>query len=205
MSQQESGFVNFIPYPSGILRHLVRLPMLLQQWGMGCLLRPMNLMILTTRGRKSGLPRHAVLEYRRHGSKLYVVSAWGNHTQWYLNLLADDAVTLQLGQSEIAAKASLVQDSAEALRALYMFQRTGPIYEAILADMSSAESVDLRSLKRVAKEFTVVRFDLLDDVPPLQGLQARRRWLTPLIFAVSLLILIWSVWSRFSADHEVSG
>lgn len=205
MSQQQSGFINFIPYPSGILRHLVRLPMLLQQWGMGWLLRPMHLMILTTRGRISGLPRHTVLEYRRHGSKLYVVSAWGKQTQWFRNLMDDSHVTLQLGQREIAARACLVQDSAEALRALYMFQRTGPIYEAILADMSSADSIDLRTLKRVSKEFTVVRFDLLEDAPPLKGIQTENRWIASLALSISLLYVVWSVWSRFSEKDEITG
>lgn len=203
--QQQSGFINFIPYPHGILRHLVRFPILFQQWGMGWLLRPMNLMILTTRGRKSGLPRHTVLEYRRHGSKLYVVSAWGKQPHWFRNLLADEGVTLQLGRGDVAAKACLIQDSAEALRALYMFQRTGPIYEAILADMSSADSIDLRTLKQVANEFTVVRFDLRDDAPPLTGIQTTNRWVAPLILSISILFLLWSVLSQFSGDDEVSG
>jgi deazaflavin-dependent oxidoreductase (nitroreductase family) len=203
MSQQESGFINIIPYPRGVLGHLVRLPMLLQKCGLGWLLRPMKLMILTTRGRKSDFARHVVLEYRRHGSKFYVVSAWGKQPQWFRNVMADSNVTLQLGNGELAAKACLVQDSAEALRALYMFQRTGPIYEAILADMSSVDSIDLRTLKRVAKEFTVVRFDLTDDAPPLVGLKAANRWIVPLIFATSFFFLVWTVWSRFS-DSETS-
>jgi hypothetical protein len=74
---------------------------------MGWMLRPMNLLVLTTKGRKSGQPRHTVLEYRRHGSKLYLVSAWGNRPNWINNLQADSTVTVQLGQKEIAAKAML--------------------------------------------------------------------------------------------------
>jgi deazaflavin-dependent oxidoreductase (nitroreductase family) len=205
MSQQRSGFVHFIPYPRGILHTLVRLPMLLQKFGAGWLLRPMNLMILTTRGRKSSLSRHVVLEYRRHGSKLYVISGWGKQPHWFRNLTANPDVTLQLGQAEIAASACLVKDSAEALRALYMFQRTGPIYEAILADMSSADSIDLRTLKQVADEFTVVRFDLLEDAPPLMGIEIVNRWIAPVIFATSLLYLLWMLWSRFPDNDESFG
>lgn len=205
MSQQQSGFIHFIPYPRGILHTLMRLPMLLQKFGIGWLMRPMSLMILTTSGRKSSLARHVVLEYRRHGSKLYVVSAWGKQAHWFRNLIANSDVTLQLGQGEIAAKSYLVVDSAEALRALYMFQRTGSIYEAILADMSSVDSIDLRTLKQVANEFTVVRFDLLEDAPPLAGLETSNRWIAPLLFATSLFFLIWTVWSRFSDDNEALG
>lgn len=207
MSQDKTGFIQIIPYPQGLVRQLVRSPMYLLSLGLGWMLRPMNLLVLTTRGSKSGEARHTVLEYRRHGSKLYVVSAWGKRPNWLTNLQQHSSVTVQLGQKEIAAKASLVTDSAEALRALYMFQRTGRVYEAILANMSSAESIDLRTLKRVANEFTVVRIDITHGAPSLRGVQQAVPFLgTALLAAGSLLIFwaIWMIWTRFSGGNDTA-
>jgi deazaflavin-dependent oxidoreductase (nitroreductase family) len=205
MSQEKTGLIHFVPYPQGFVRYLVRAPMLLLALGMGRLLRPMNLLVLTTRGRKSGEARHTVLEYRRHGSKLYIVSVWGKRPDWLTNLLEEPRVTVQLGQKEIAAKASLVTDSAEALRALYMFQRTGYIYEMILANMSSADSIDLRTLKKVAGEFTVVRLDMAVGKPNLQGIQPAAPFIgTAIITSTALLILwaMWMIWTRLSNGNE---
>jgi deazaflavin-dependent oxidoreductase (nitroreductase family) len=208
MSQDKLGFIQFIPYPEGAVRQMVRMPMLFLALGMGWLLRPMNLLVLTTKGRKSGQPRHTVLEYRRHGSKLYVVSAWGNRPNWLTNLQADSQVTVQLGQPEIAARASLVTDSAEALRALYMFQRTGRVYEAILANMSSTDSIDLRTLKKVAGEFTVVRLDLVHGAPSLQGVQARVPFMATVLVAATTLTVFLAIWlfsQRSDGNEDLHG
>lgn len=191
-----------IPYPRGILRTILRLPLLLHRLGWGALLAPAPLMILTTRGRITGLPRPVVLEYRRHGSKLYVVSGWGTRPQWYRNLQQDASVTVQLGTKARAARASQVRDSAEALRALYMFQRTSGLYDTLLASMSSADSLDLRKLADVADEFTVVRFDLREGPPPLPGVEPSLRWLGNLLLLLGagllLARLLWGLWRKRS-------
>jgi len=193
-----SGITDIIPYPRGFLKGLVRLPMIFHQLGLGFMLRPMRLMAVTTQGRNSGLARHTILEYRRHGSKLYVVSGWGKQPHWVKNITKNPAVTIQFGQKELAAKASIVTDSAEALRALYMFHRTGRIYEAILANMSNAESIDLRTLKLVADEFTVVRFDLNKQAPPMRGIQPVNTALPYLITGIATAIITWTVWMMLS-------
>jgi deazaflavin-dependent oxidoreductase (nitroreductase family) len=157
--------------------------------------------VLTTRGRKSGLARHAILEYRRHGSKLYLVSAWGIQPHWYQNLIADPLVTVQMGTQEQKAVAHVVDNPGEALRALYMFQRTSPIYDLILASMSSADTIDLRTLKQVANEFTVIRLDLQTGTPPLGGVRPLNRWLGPLVLFLGVALMVWMVWARMTNDE----
>lgn len=200
MSQtKQLGFIDFIPYPRGLLRRLVRLPLVFYQLGLGDLLRPLRLMALTTQGRNTGLARYTVLECRQHGSKLYVVSGWGKQPHWVKNLQANPRVTIQYGQKEITAQSTVVTDVAEALRALYMFQRTGGVYEAILANMSHTESIDLRTLKQVAGEFTVIRFDLSNNPVSLSGLRPQNRAIPFIIFAAIFAIitrLIWMAWSQ---------
>lgn len=187
---ESSTSMPILPYPQGALRSLLRLPLLLHRVGLGWILGHLKIMVLTTRGRSSGLPRHTVLEFRRHGSKLYVVSGWGAQPHWFRNLKQDRAVTIQIGTQELAASARIVEDPAEALRALYMFQRTGPVYEAVLANMGQTTSGDLRSLKQVAGQFTIVRFDLIGGMPPLIGVRPTHRWVLPAVFMVMILLLL---------------
>ena len=117
------------------------------------------MLVLTTKGRSSGAARHVVVEYRRHGSKFYVVSGWGKGTDWYKNILQNPRVTIQLGTNVLDARALPVDNPAETLRALYMFSRNSWIYESIFARMTSAQAADLSTLAEVVDEFTVVRLE----------------------------------------------
>jgi deazaflavin-dependent oxidoreductase (nitroreductase family) len=61
-------------------------------------LRGVPVIILTTRGRKSGALRKAPLMRVTDGEKYAVIASLGgapDHPVWYLNLLADPEVTLQ--------------------------------------------------------------------------------------------------------------
>jgi deazaflavin-dependent oxidoreductase (nitroreductase family) len=61
-------------------------------------LRGVPVVILTTRGRKSGALRKAPLMRVNDGEKYAVIASLGGapeHPVWYLNLLADPEVTLQ--------------------------------------------------------------------------------------------------------------
>ncbi len=152
-------------------KQLLRTPLLLYKLGWAPALNWMPLLILTTRGRKSGLARHVVVEYRRHGSKYYIVSGWGADTDWYRNIQADNRVTVQHGEHIAAARAQPVEDPAEALRALYMFSRNSWIYERLFARMSSAQAADLNTLAEVVDEFTVLRLEATGDEPELPAVE----------------------------------
>jgi len=58
-----------------------------------------DMCLLTTTGRRSGKPHTVPLLYLRDGDRLVIVASWGGrdrHPQWYLNLLADPAATVQV-------------------------------------------------------------------------------------------------------------
>jgi deazaflavin-dependent oxidoreductase (nitroreductase family) len=68
-------------------------------------------LLLTTRGRVSGEPRRNVLLYGREGDSFVVVASRGgdvNHPHWYLNLVADPAVHVQVGTDRFVAQARTV-------------------------------------------------------------------------------------------------
>lgn len=63
-----------------------------------------RLLLLTTRGRKSGKPRTVPLVYLEDGTNYIVVgSKMGHptHPLWYLNLVAEPRVDVQLGDSSL--------------------------------------------------------------------------------------------------------
>ena len=182
--------------PQGWGRWLSRLPISLYRLGWGGILGWLPMLVMTTRGRHTGLPRHVMVEFRRHGSKYYLFSAWGKRTDWYRNLLQHPRVTLQHGAHVFAADAQPVQDDAEALRALYLFTRNSRLYEAMFAGMSSARAADLNSLADVAREFTLVRLEPNDDapeLPPVELYDERTRQMATvfaLIIVLRLLLLL---------------
>ena len=150
---------------------LLRAPLCLYKLGWGPALNWLPLLILTTRGRNSGLARHVLVEYRRHGSKYYIVSGWGADADWYRNIQQDNRVTIQRGEHIVDARAQRVDDPAEALRALYMFSRNSWIYESLFARMSSAQAGDLNTLAEVVEEFTVLRLEATGEEPALPAIE----------------------------------
>jgi deazaflavin-dependent oxidoreductase (nitroreductase family) len=58
-----------------------------------------TVLILTTTGRHSGLPRSTPLIYQKHGEDHVIVASKGGareHPAWYVNLVANPEVTVQV-------------------------------------------------------------------------------------------------------------
>ena len=65
-------------------------------------------LLLTTRGRKSGLLRRTALIFGRDGKDYMVVASKGGapkHPAWYLNLVANPEVEIQVGADKLKARA----------------------------------------------------------------------------------------------------
>ncbi|MPY99699.1 MAG: nitroreductase family deazaflavin-dependent oxidoreductase [Actinophytocola sp.] len=74
-------------------------------------------LVLTTTGRKTGKERKFALIYQEHeGSYVIVASKGGaaNHPGWYLNLVDNPDVTVQVGADKFAAKARTVSGAERA-------------------------------------------------------------------------------------------
>jgi deazaflavin-dependent oxidoreductase (nitroreductase family) len=71
-----------------------------------------NLLLLTTTGARSGEARLAPLVYTRDGDAIVIVASKGgapSNPAWYLNLLANPLVTVELGDETFQARASVVE------------------------------------------------------------------------------------------------
>jgi deazaflavin-dependent oxidoreductase (nitroreductase family) len=144
------------------VRAFLALPIFLYRIGLGPLLNLAHIMVLIPRGRRTGRPRPVAIEYRQHGSKLYIISIWGERPQWYRNLCANPIVTIWRGRSRYTARAYRVEDRDEAIRVLYLFRKRAPrIYDPLIARLADRESIGARDLPDVSHHFTIVRLDRL--------------------------------------------
>lgn len=176
-----SSSLQLLPYPKGWLKRFFRLPILLFRLGLSVTLDRVPIMILTTRGRRSRQARFAALEYRRHGTKLYVISGWGERPQWYQNLQHDPESTLALGQKTYRAKATVIDNPSEKARALYMFRnRVKFLSNPYLITVDEALNRNLREMQQLAQEYTVVKFELQEGLPDLPTVAPDLVWVWPL-------------------------
>jgi hypothetical protein len=79
--------------PSGVLLAVFRLPIHLYDLNLGWLMGR-RVLLLTHKGRRSGLVRRTPLEAIRHDpatGETVVVSAWGGKADWYRNIEASPA------------------------------------------------------------------------------------------------------------------
>ncbi len=67
-----------------------------------------RLLLLTTTGRRSGTPRTTPMMFHRDGDRLLVIASNNGaprHPDWYLNLVADPRVTVEIGDRRYEAEA----------------------------------------------------------------------------------------------------
>ena len=96
--------------PGKALRFGLRLPLWLYRLHLSWLLGDRFLMLVHT-GRKSGLPRQTVIEVVQHDKNTdtyYVVSGWGEKSDWYQNILKLPQVTVHVGGRQFQAKAEFI-------------------------------------------------------------------------------------------------
>jgi len=74
---------------------------------------------LTTTGRRTGRPHRVEIWYRLLGDVVWFIAGEGTASDWVQNLIADAAVTIEIGDTTLAGTASVDdQDAPEARRAL---------------------------------------------------------------------------------------
>jgi deazaflavin-dependent oxidoreductase (nitroreductase family) len=70
------------------------------------------LLLLTTTGARSGLPRTTPLLYSTDGDRLVVIASKGGgsiHPDWYYNLLAHPEATIEVGAETVPVRAHVAQ------------------------------------------------------------------------------------------------
>jgi deazaflavin-dependent oxidoreductase (nitroreductase family) len=158
-------------------RLLAKAPLVAWRLGLGPITGKLFL-VLTTIGRKSGLPRHTMLEYYRLNGRKYAACAFGAKAQYYRNILADPRVTIQTADGAEGARAVRVTDDGEMVAVYELFKRRDPplLYWYLQSLGIESNSKDVVANK---ERIYFLRFDPVDDVTP-PGLEVDLAWLWPL-------------------------
>jgi len=102
--------------------------------------RGLPTLLLTTRGRKSGKLRRTALIYGRDRKNYLLVASNGgapNHPLWYLNLVENAKVELQVGADKFAAKAHIAT-TKEKQRLWQVMSKIFPLYDKYQAQVAKA-------------------------------------------------------------------
>jgi len=67
-------------------------------------------LLLTTTGRKSGLPRVTALQYEEVDGAIYLGSSKGTHADWFQNLVANPCVSVRVKTRQFSGIAEPVTD-----------------------------------------------------------------------------------------------
>jgi deazaflavin-dependent oxidoreductase (nitroreductase family) len=76
-----------------------------------------DILLLTTKGRHSGSSHTVPLLYLRDGEVLVVIASYGGrdrHPAWYLNLVAEPEVLVQVARAKFNARARTASDKERA-------------------------------------------------------------------------------------------
>ena len=111
--------------PEGLGRLAFRAPIYLYRAGLGGLLGK-RFLLLNHVGRKSGLPRQAVLEvvdYDTATDTYYVASGYGRSSQWFKNIEPNPEVTIQAGWRKLAVTADILSPAESGEKMVQYAQR----------------------------------------------------------------------------------
>jgi len=144
-------------YPgSGWRKQFMKMPLRYWRMGLGPLLQRW-FVVLTTTGRKSGRPRHTMLEFSVMDGKTYLGSGWGERPDWCKNIAADVRVTVQSTKGVENAMAKRVTADEEMARLYHLAKaRKSPVWKEYLASLWIEDTVE----DYVAKKERLVIFRL---------------------------------------------
>lgn len=152
-----------------------------------------HLMLLRTRGRRTGLLREAPLGYVIRNGFVYCVAGYGEPTPWFRNLLADPDVEVILPTRRFHGRAEPVADPIEwstAYRAL--IASFGLVGRSIVGEV---RDLDDDALLERHRALPVVRITTTDGSGPLIAGAfdpGGSGWLLPIVASKILVVLAWA-------------
>jgi len=108
-------------------------------------------MLLTTTGRKSGLPRVTPLQYEEFDGDYYIASARGQEADWFKNILANPQVHVQIREREFDALAEPVTDPVRIADFIELRLRRHPVMIRLI--MHLFDGLPLRFTRAQLEEF----------------------------------------------------
>ena len=109
-------------------------------------------LLLTTIGRKSGLPRVTPLQFEVVEGDYYIASARGQQADWFKNILANPQVHVQVGKQEFDVIAEPVTDPARIADFLELRLRRHPLMIRLI--MHFFDGLPLRFTREDLEKFS---------------------------------------------------
>ena len=121
-------------------------------------------LLLTTVGRRSGLPRVTPLLYDEIDGIFYVGSARGEKADWYRNLQANPNVEVTVGSRQFKGCADLITDPLQVTDFLEKRLKLHPILTTTVMRLESlGPNPSREELEQYARRRTLVAIRLEDD------------------------------------------
>ncbi|MGE5221849.1 MAG: nitroreductase family deazaflavin-dependent oxidoreductase [Omnitrophica WOR_2 bacterium] len=119
-----------------------------------------TVMLLTTRGRKSGKLRSTPIGYFRIGGVIHLFSAWGKSASWYKNILANPRdVWIQIGLRRFPIQAQALEEPADVRRTLEQFVTESPEQAHYLFGWEPGfDQMERADFSEVIQRVSIVRF-----------------------------------------------
>jgi hypothetical protein len=158
-----------------------------------------SLMVLRTKGRKSGLWRNAPLGYIVLDGHVYCCAGFGHRTQWLRNIESDPHVEVLLPTIAVSGIAEEVTDPDEWSRGMRaLLASLGLISRAVLGDVRGTSDDGLRAM---AGGLPLVRIRITGlGVGPFDP--GGRGWLLPTVIGAAWLAIRLRGRLRRSRDQE---
>ena len=151
-----------------------------------------HVMLLRTRGRRSGLLREAPLGYVIRDGAVYCVAGYGEPTPWFRNLVADPNVEVVLPTRRFKGRAEPVTDPGEWLRTYRaLIASFGLLGRAVVGDVRRLDDATLLGRHR---SLPVVRITpRYGDAPLVAGPfdPGGAGWILPYAGSAVLAVLGW--------------
>jgi deazaflavin-dependent oxidoreductase (nitroreductase family) len=119
-----------------------------------------TVMLLTTRGNRSGKLRTTPIGYFRIGGLIYLFSAWGKRTGWYKNLISHpDDIWIQIGLRRSPVQVLTLEKPAEIQNLLDQFiaESPGEAHDLFGWD-TGVDQADRADFSTIINRVLIVRF-----------------------------------------------
>lgn len=113
-------------------------------------------LLLTTTGRKSGLPRQTRLQYEKEEGVIYVAAARGQQADWFRNILANPRVGVHLEGQSLRGLAEPITDPTRIADFLELRLRRRPLMIRLMLLSHGLVRADRARLEQLAAGLAVV-------------------------------------------------
>jgi deazaflavin-dependent oxidoreductase (nitroreductase family) len=120
-------------------------------------------LLLTTTGRKSGLPRQTRLQYEKEEGVIYVAAARGQQADWFRNILANPRVEVQFEGQSLRGLAEPITDSTRIADFLELRLKRHPLMIRLMLLSHGLVRADRAHLERLGADLAVAAIHFQAD------------------------------------------